>query len=67
MLAQISGAWLTIRKLPEPMWGLVNGIPCIGNNLSFSGVVVMEGGRRYERELMIFVAPHNAKIERRNK
>jgi len=63
---QIRDAWLTIRKLAGPATGSVNGVPCAGHNVSFSAGAVMDGGRRYEREQVLFVAPHNAEVELRS-
>ena len=60
---QIREAWLTIRKMPVPVNGCVNGHPSVGYNMAFSVEVVMDWGRRYEREQIVFVAPHNAKVE----
>ncbi|MEX1097118.1 MAG: hypothetical protein WED34_13805 [Planctomycetales bacterium] len=62
----IREAWLTIRKLPGPAAGSVNGVRCAGHNVNFSAGAAMEGGRRYERERVVFVAPHNAEVELRS-
>ena len=63
---QIREGWLTIRKLPGPTTGSINGIPCDGHNVSFAVGAVMDGGRRYDREQVVFVAPHNAEVELRS-
>ncbi|MCL4205293.1 MAG: hypothetical protein KJ000_22650 [Pirellulaceae bacterium] len=63
---QVRDAWLTIRKLPGPAKGSINGVPCAGHNVSFSAGAVMDGGRRYEREQVVFVAPHNPNVELRS-
>lgn len=63
---QVRDAWLTIRKLPGPAKGSINGVPCAGHNVSFSAGAVMDGGRRYERENVVFVAPHNPRVELRS-
>src|SRR5688572_18734716 len=34
--SQVREAWLTIRKLPGPAVGAVNGVPCGGHNVRFS-------------------------------
>jgi hypothetical protein len=64
--AQILEAWLTIRKQPGRAMGSVNGVPCAGHNVSFSAVAMMDTGRRYEWERVVFVAPHNNEIELRS-
>ena len=58
--SQVRDAWLTIRTRPDPVEGLVNGIRCTGHDVGFLAVVVMDDGRQYEREEVIFVAEHNA-------
>ena len=64
---QVREAWLTIRKLPRPAVGLVNSVSCTGHDVSFSAMATMAAGRRYEREQIVFVAPHNAEVEARNR
>jgi len=64
--SQVREAWLMIRKLPGHVAGSINGVPCTGHTVSFSAGAVMDGGRRYEREQVVFVAPHNAKVELRS-
>ncbi len=64
--SQVRQASLTIRKLPEQSFGEINGVSCAGYNVCFSAEAVMEGGRQYMRELVVFVAPHNAAVERRS-
>jgi len=63
---QVQQACLTMRKLAGSVRGSVNGHPCDGYNVAFSVAVVTDGGRRYEREQVVFVAPHNAGVEMRN-
>ncbi len=63
---QIKEAWLTIRKLSTPVGGLVNGFCCTGHNVRFFVEAVVDGGRRYEREKVMFIAPHRADIESRS-
>ncbi len=64
--SQVREAWLTIRKLAASFEGSVNGHPCRGHNLGFSVWVVTDGGKRYEREQVVFVAPHNPEMEWRS-
>ena len=52
--------------MPGPVVGSVNGVSCAGHNGSFTAEAVIEGGRRYVREQVVFVAPHNAEVELRS-
>lgn len=62
---QIKDAKLSIRILVESTNGVVNGRPCIGKSVCFNATAVMAGGRRYERERVLFVAAHNPVVESR--
>ena len=64
--AWLGQAWLTIRRLPGPADSQFNGRPAAGYSLSFSVVALTDHGRRYERERVVFVAPHNAAVEHRS-
>jgi hypothetical protein len=64
--SQVREAALTIRRFPDSVEGVVNGHPSAGYKVSFLVGVVMDDGRRYERERVVFVAPHNLKIEHRS-
>lgn len=64
--AQVRNAWLTIRRLSGLVNGSVNCHTCVGFKLSFSAVAVMDDGTRYERERVLFVAPHDSHIELRS-
>ena len=64
--SRVAEAWLTIRKLPDPVGGFVNGIQCTGNEIVFLAVAVMDNGRRYEKERVLFVAEHNPWREARS-
>jgi hypothetical protein len=64
--SQVRDAWLTIRKLPGLVEGSVNGHPSTGFNLSFLAGAVVDDGKRYQRERVVFVAPHNAEVERQS-
>jgi hypothetical protein len=46
--------------------GSVNGHRRAGYDLSFRVEALMDDGRRYEREQVVFVAPHNAEVELRS-
>lgn len=60
---QVHEAWLTIRKQPGVVHKSVSNIPRVGHNVSFSAVAVMADGRKYEREQVVFVAPHDPVVE----
>lgn len=64
-LRQVQEAWLTIRKLPGVATGPVNSRPTEGHSVSFSAEAVMAGGRRYEKQRTVFVAPHDPNAESR--
>ena len=65
VVSQIQDAALSIRTLVESRNGVVNGRPCVGKSVCFNASAVMVGGRRYEREQILFVAAHDPVIERR--
>lgn len=56
-------AYLEIIKLPEECQGLINGHVCFGFKLKFISKATTDFGKAYEREVSIFVAPHNPKLE----
>jgi len=64
--SQIREAWLAITRLPGFVRGPVNGHTCDGHSLRFAVRAVTDLGRCYEKEQVVFVAPHNAKLERRS-
>jgi len=64
--SQITEAWLIIQKLPGVVKGSINGVSCVGDNVNFSVEAVMDGGRKYERKQVVFVASHNATVELRS-
>jgi hypothetical protein len=63
---QVREAWLILRRMPGLVDGLVNDHPCSGYNIRFLAGALMDSGRQYGRERVIFVAPHNASVERRS-
>jgi len=65
-LSQVHEAWLTIRRLPGPVSGEVNGRPRAGFNVRFAAAAVADNGRRYDRARVAFVAPHDAAAELRS-
>ncbi len=64
-LSRIREALLTIRRLPGVDSDSVNGHTCWGYNVSFRVVAVMDDGKRYERERVVWIAPHQAVVELR--
>ncbi len=65
--SQIREALLTITQLPGLVSGEINGHSCPGFNVSFLVAAVMDDDKRYERKRVVFMAPHQAAIERRSK
>jgi hypothetical protein len=59
-------AMLCIQRLSDARSELVNGRVCAGNTVRFVATVVSDSGKKYGRELAVFVAPHDPKIERRS-
>ena len=64
--SRIREASLTIRRVSGVVSGSINGHSCSGFNVSFLATAVMDDGKRYERERVVFVAPHEAKVELRS-
>lgn len=64
--SHIHEAWLTIQKLPGEQNGWASEHWSAGFNVRFLAVAVMDNGKRYERECVVFVAAHNPDIERRS-
>jgi hypothetical protein len=63
--SQIREAWLLIQRQPGSIMGSVNSHPCSGYKVSFSAGAVMEDGRRYGCERVVFIAEHNPAHELR--
>jgi hypothetical protein len=64
--SRIREAFLTIRQLPGSVSGSINGHNCPGFNVSFLAEAVMDDGKRYERDRVVFVAPHQPAVELRS-
>ncbi len=64
--SQVHQASLKIRRLPGVESISVNGHSCAGFKLRFLAEAVMDDGRRYERERVVFVAPHDPRVELRS-
>lgn len=66
LVSQLHDARLSILVPFESTSGVVNGRPCSGKSVCFRASAVMAGGRRFERERIVFVAAHNPVIEMRS-
>jgi len=64
--SQVRDARLKIKRSPEVARGSVNGHPCAGYNVTFHAGAVMDDDRRYECEQVLFVAPHDPRVEFRS-
>jgi enamine deaminase RidA (YjgF/YER057c/UK114 family) len=62
----VRSAHLNVTRLAAPQRGAVNGRICDGYSVRFLAGAVSDYGKTYESERTIFVAPHNARIERRS-
>lgn len=62
-ISQIQQATLTIRRMPEKESGTINGHLCVGFKVKFLAEAVMSDGRHYKKEQLVFVAPHDPKVE----
>lgn len=59
-------AWLDVTRSRDLRLGLVNGRMSAGHTVRFVARVVSDCGKTYEHEVSVFVAPHNAEVERRS-
>jgi hypothetical protein len=64
--ARIREARLSIIKRPDLKTGSVNGHPCVGHDVYFRANAVMDNSKRYEKERVLFVAPHDPRVELRS-
>jgi hypothetical protein len=65
-ISHVHEASLQIVKLPGEAIGNVNSHSCVGNNVSFRAVALMDNGRIYRSERILFIAPHHPMIEFRS-
>ncbi len=65
-LSWIKEARLNIEKMPETQHGIVNGHRTLGSKVKLTVTGVFDNGITYERNLFIFVAPHDASVETRS-
>ena len=65
-VAFVREARLTITRSPEPSRGPVNGRWCDGHTFTFAVQIVSDRGKTFEDKASIFVAPHDATVERRS-
>jgi hypothetical protein len=65
--SRVLEARLTIKRSPDVVKGPVNHTPCCGGyHVTFRATAVVRPNRRYERETLLFVAPHDPQIELRS-
>jgi hypothetical protein len=64
--SMVREARLSLRRAPEVANGSVNGHACAGYNLSFEAHAVMDTDKQYGCKQVLFVAPHDARVERRS-
>jgi hypothetical protein len=65
--SDVRDAWLTLRRLPSVVCRPINGHhSCAGFHLSVVAAATMDDGKRYERDRVVFVAPHDPKVELRS-
>jgi hypothetical protein len=57
---------LDIIRLPDSQHGTINGCVCAGYSLRFLASVMSDSGRKYVREMVLFVAPHDPRVEWRS-
>ena len=62
---QILEARLTIKRSPTMATGSVNQHPCEGWHVTFHASALMDQGRLYKDEQVLFVAPHDPRVELR--
>jgi hypothetical protein len=63
---RIREASLVMERSAETRISPVNGRQRPGHHVRFCASAVMEGGRKFQREVVVFVAPHDAAIESRS-
>jgi hypothetical protein len=63
--ALIREARLRITKRPDVIKGWVSHYPCVGYDVDFRAAAVMDDGRRYGCDQVLFVAPHDPRVELR--
>jgi hypothetical protein len=64
--SQVREAWLTILRMPGSKDGSINGHSCPRFNVRFSATALMDNGKRYQRESVVFIAPHTPEVELRS-
>jgi hypothetical protein len=63
---RVREARLILIKRAVVKEGSVNGHPCVGYHVCFRANAVMDNSKRYEKEVILFVAPHDPQVERRS-
>jgi hypothetical protein len=64
--SSVRGAWLHILRLPGEEVREVDGHQRVGSRLEFTVEAVMSNGKRVMETAVIFVAPHDPRVERRS-
>jgi hypothetical protein len=64
--SQIVSARLYVERLPGTATGAINGHPCSGYRIRLLANATADTGRCFECERLIFVAPHNPRVECRS-
>lgn len=64
--SSVREAWLEISRLPDKQHRVVHGRVWVGHNVRFVARVVSNYAKMYEREMSVFVAPHDPAIETRS-
>src|SRR5205807_2563883 len=65
--SQVREASLRISKSPEVIARSTGGVTRNGHMIRFSARAVMDDNKLYLRELQVFVAPHNERVELQSK
>ena len=64
--SQVQSGEVVIERLDGQIEGQVDSRPCIGHHVRVAGRVVSDQGKVYCAQRIMFVAPHNPEVERRN-
>jgi hypothetical protein len=70
--ASLEPAWviearLRVTKWPDAIGGTVNGHACVGYDVYFRVSAVMDDRKHYACEQLVFVAPHDPRVELRRR
>jgi hypothetical protein len=65
-MSRIRNARINMVKSADSRRGVVNGHVCSGYELTFVAQAVTDLGKTYDRQMTIFVAPHDPEVEFRS-